>query len=183
MLIFAHDNRTPASIMLISGDEDFAPAVQKLVQRGYTIVIAIPSLATASSALTKAGSYVWDWPSLARGEGIVIPGFLVQCGDLEALKVKMIQLFQLNGGFMPLDRIIPEYKKRHGRHRILANYGACKLVDLFKKLGNPFVAMGEKMVFLNMQPALEESTIGEYQQLAEDQASTSKLLIANYTTV
>ncbi|KAG0520530.1 hypothetical protein BDA96_08G082100 [Sorghum bicolor] len=78
MFLFALDNRPPSSIMLISGDVDFAPALHILGQRGYTIVISIPSSVTVSSALSSAGSFVWDWPSLARGEGIVIPRSLVR---------------------------------------------------------------------------------------------------------
>ncbi|KAK8458152.1 hypothetical protein SEVIR_3G305400v4 [Setaria viridis] len=73
MFLFALDNHPPSSIMLISGDVDFAPALHILGQRGYTIVLAIPSSVTVSSALSSAGSFVWDWPSLARGEGIVAP--------------------------------------------------------------------------------------------------------------
>lgn len=73
MFLFALDNRPPSSIMLISGDVDFAPALHILGQRGYTIVLAIPSSVTVSSALSSAGSFVWDWPSLARGAGIVPP--------------------------------------------------------------------------------------------------------------
>ncbi|GJN13315.1 hypothetical protein PR202_gb00007 [Eleusine coracana subsp. coracana] len=73
MFLFALDNRPPSSIMLISGDVDFAPALHILGQRGYTIVLAIPSSVTVSSALSSAGSFVWDWPNLARGEGIVAP--------------------------------------------------------------------------------------------------------------
>jgi hypothetical protein len=73
MFLFALDNHLPSSIMLISGDVDFAPALHILGQRGYTIVLAIPSSVAVSSALSSAGSFVWDWPSLARGEGIVTP--------------------------------------------------------------------------------------------------------------
>ncbi|KAJ1260838.1 hypothetical protein BS78_10G263100 [Paspalum vaginatum] len=73
MFLFALDNHPPSSIMLISGDVDFAPALHILGQRGYTIVLAIPSSVTVSSTLSSAGSVVWDWPSLARGEGIVAP--------------------------------------------------------------------------------------------------------------
>ncbi|XP_047060035.1 uncharacterized protein LOC124666749 [Lolium rigidum] len=73
MFLFALDNRPPSSIMLISGDVDFAPALHILGQRGYTIVLAIPSSVTVASALSSAGSFVWDWPSLARGAGSVPP--------------------------------------------------------------------------------------------------------------
>ncbi|KAI4992545.1 hypothetical protein ZWY2020_057600, partial [Hordeum vulgare] len=73
MFLFALDNHPPSSIMLISGDVDFAPALHILGQRGYTIALAIPSSVTVSSALSSAGSFVWDWPSLARGAGSVPP--------------------------------------------------------------------------------------------------------------
>ncbi|XP_062202353.1 uncharacterized protein LOC133904809 isoform X2 [Phragmites australis] len=73
MFLFALDNRPPSSIMLISGDVDFAPALHVLGQRGYTIVLAIPSSVTISSALSSAGNFTWDWPSLAHGKGIVAP--------------------------------------------------------------------------------------------------------------
>ncbi|KAL1557955.1 hypothetical protein AAHA92_08481 [Salvia divinorum] len=94
MFLFALDNPPPSSIMLISGDVDFAPALHILGQRGYTIILAIPSRVGVSSALCNAGRFVWDWPSIARGEGFMPPakamipsrggagdiaGFLVGC--------------------------------------------------------------------------------------------------------
>ncbi|KAL2477267.1 putative endonuclease or glycosyl hydrolase [Forsythia ovata] len=73
MFLFALDNRPPSSILLISGDVDFAPALHVLGQRGYTIILVIPSRVGVSSALSNAGQFVWDWPSVARGEGFVPP--------------------------------------------------------------------------------------------------------------
>lgn len=73
MFLFALDNRPPSSIMLISGDVDFAPALHILGQRGYTIILVIPSGVGVSSALSNAGRFVWDWPSVARGEGFMTP--------------------------------------------------------------------------------------------------------------
>ncbi|XP_073037322.1 uncharacterized protein [Primulina eburnea] len=73
MFLFALDNPPPSSIMLISGDVDFAPALHILGQRGYTIILVIPSGVGVSSALSNAGRFVWDWPSVARGEGFVPP--------------------------------------------------------------------------------------------------------------
>ncbi|KAL2344803.1 hypothetical protein Fmac_006088 [Flemingia macrophylla] len=73
MFLFALDNRPPSSIMLISGDVDFAPALHILGQRGYTVILVIPSGVGVSSALCNAGKFVWDWPSVARGEGFVPP--------------------------------------------------------------------------------------------------------------
>lgn len=71
MFLFALDNPPPCTILLISGDVDFAPALHKLGQRGYIMVLAIPAGVGVSSVLCNAGRFVWDWPSVARGEGLV----------------------------------------------------------------------------------------------------------------
>ncbi|KAM7479181.1 hypothetical protein LguiA_027394 [Lonicera macranthoides] len=73
MFLFALDNPPPSSIMLISGDVDFAPALHILGQRGYTVILVIPSGVGVSSALSNAGQFVWDWPVVVRGEGFVPP--------------------------------------------------------------------------------------------------------------
>ncbi|KAF3323389.1 NYN domain-containing protein [Carex littledalei] len=73
MFLFALDNRPPCSIMLISGDVDFAPALHILGQRGYAIILAIPGSVAVSTALCSAGMFVWDWPCIARGTGLVPP--------------------------------------------------------------------------------------------------------------
>lgn len=73
MFLFALDNPPPSSIMLISGDVDFSPALHILGQRGYTVILVIPSRVGVSSALSNAGRFVWDWPSVARGEGFMPP--------------------------------------------------------------------------------------------------------------
>lgn len=73
MFLFALDNRPPSSILLISGDVDFAPALHILGQRGYMVILVIPSKVPVSSALCSAGRFVWDWSSIARGEGFVPP--------------------------------------------------------------------------------------------------------------
>lgn len=71
MFLFALDNPPPSSIMLISGDVDFSHALHVLGQRGYTVILVVPSGVGVSSALSNAGSYVWDWSTLVRGEGFV----------------------------------------------------------------------------------------------------------------
>ncbi|PWA55240.1 endonuclease or glycosyl hydrolase [Artemisia annua] len=73
MFLFALDNPPPAIIMLISGDVDFSRALHVLGQRGYTVILVIPSGVGVSSALSNAGSYVWDWSSVVRGVGFVPP--------------------------------------------------------------------------------------------------------------
>lgn len=76
MFLFALDNPPPSSIMLISGDVDFSPALHILGQRGYTVILVIPSGVGVSSALSNAGSFVWDWPSVVRGH---VSPFLMGC--------------------------------------------------------------------------------------------------------
>lgn len=71
MFLFVLDNPAPATVLLVSGDVDFSQALHKLGQRGYNIILAVPSGQGVSSALSNAGRFVWDWPSLARGEGLV----------------------------------------------------------------------------------------------------------------
>ncbi|GJT75428.1 endonuclease [Tanacetum coccineum] len=73
MFLFALDNPPPSIIMLISGDVDFSLALHVLGQRGYTVILVIPSGVGVSSALSNAGSYVWDWSSVVRGVGFVPP--------------------------------------------------------------------------------------------------------------
>ncbi|GLJ18748.1 hypothetical protein SUGI_0334640 [Cryptomeria japonica] len=88
MFLFALDNPPPSTILLISGDVDFAPALHKLGQRGYTVVLAIPARVGVSSALCNAGRFVWDWPSVARGEGLVpAKSFWTQAPDMTGYHV------------------------------------------------------------------------------------------------
>lgn len=67
MFLFALDNPPPSTIFLITGDVDFAPALHKLGQRGYVVVLVIPDGVGVSSALRGAGRFVYDWPCLCRG--------------------------------------------------------------------------------------------------------------------
>lgn len=243
MFLFALDNPPPSSIMLISGDVDFAPALHVLGQRGYTVILVIPSGVGVSSALSNAGRFVWDWPSVARGEGFVPPakalkppctgtaevtrllmGFQVnggvegqneeesivyrgisggchgntreasavsqsmsgyssssslklqnpttarsfslpsdlneastetaascekkdlmwvQPGDVNGLKGQLVKLLEWLGGNLPLLRLPPEYQKMYGRPLYISEYGAVKLVDLLKKMGDAFNVVGK----------------------------------------
>ncbi|EXC17326.1 hypothetical protein L484_027515 [Morus notabilis] len=239
MFLFALDNPPPSSIMLISGDVDFAPALHILGQRGYTVILVIPSGVGVSSALCNAGKFVWDWPSVARGEGFVPParalmppragpsdiaGYFMGChinenvqndeeaivyrgvsqsyynsrdlsivshllseynsssmmpcypttssaqslpsgmhevsaapltsvdqgdstswvqpGDLNGLKGQLIKLLELSGGCLPLTRVPSDYQRAFGRPLYVSEYGAFKLVNLFKKMGDAIVVEG-----------------------------------------
>lgn len=85
MFLFALDNPPPSYIMLISGDVDFSQALHILGQRGYTVILVIPSGVGVSSALSNAGSFVWDWPSVVCGDGFVPPRRSVGPGDMASL--------------------------------------------------------------------------------------------------
>ncbi|KAL5123232.1 hypothetical protein HKD37_02G003861 [Glycine soja] len=252
MFLFALDNPPPSSIMLISGDVDFAPALHILGQRGYTVILVIPANVGVSSALCNAGKFVWDWPSVVRGEGFVppskalvpprggpvelaghfmgchindnsdgqneeeaivyrgmsqsyynsrefsmvsqslseynngtlnttclpttmrshslpsvlndVPGgsmmpssdlnecqLWVQPGDLNGLKGQLVRLLELFGGCLPLARVPAEYQKLYGRPLYVSEYGAIKLVNLFKKMGDALAVEGKgnrKFVYL-----------------------------------
>ncbi|WCJ17725.1 hypothetical protein M5689_000122 [Euphorbia peplus] len=240
MFLFALDNPPPSSIMLISGDVDFSPALHILGQRGYTVILVIPSGVGVSSALCNAGKFVWDWPSVARGEGFVPPmkslipsyggpaeiaGYLtgghmndnfdgpteeeaivyrglsqsyynardfslisefncsssvampyfptsmrslslpsgmnevasgsvsydeqyhstmwVQPGDINGLKLQLVKLLELSGGSMPFTRVPSEYQKLFGRPLYVSEYGAFKLVNLFKKMSDVLAIDGK----------------------------------------
>ncbi|XP_043703508.1 uncharacterized protein LOC122653657 isoform X2 [Telopea speciosissima] len=261
MFLFALDNPPPSSIMLISGDVDFAPALHILGQRGYAVILVIPTGKGVSSALSNAGRFVWDWHSVARGEGFVPPkalmsrgptditGYLMGChmndntdgqteeeaivyrgmsqseytawaninqfycfnsrdfsqtsqsiseyssnlftmpsfptsrshslpcglnndsaapvaedqndsadptlwvqpGDLNGLKGQLVKLLELSGGSLPLTRIPAEYHKIFGRPLYVSEYGACKLVNLLKKMADTITVEGKgsrKFVYL-----------------------------------
>ncbi|XWS39945.1 hypothetical protein CRYUN_Cryun18bG0097900 [Craigia yunnanensis] len=215
MFLFALDNPPPSSIVLISGDVDFAPALHILGQRGYTVIIVIPSGVGVSSALSNAGKFVWDWPSVVRGEGFVPPskvlmpprggsadiaGYFMGChisdnpdgqneeeaivyrdisqsyynsrdfsivsqsnlnvqndtmwvqpGDINGLKGQLVKLLELSGGCLLLTCVPAEYQKLFGRPLYVAEYGAFKLVNLFKKMGDTLAIDGKghkKFVYL-----------------------------------
>ncbi|XP_028794397.1 uncharacterized protein LOC114750019, partial [Neltuma alba] len=248
MFLFALDNRPPSSIMLISGDVDFAPALHVLGHRGYTIILVIPAGVGVPTALSRAGKFVWDWPSIARGEGFVPPSkalvpphvvptevvpdligcrisgnfdgkneeeaivyggisqnyhnskccsfvsdksdtlnascfptalrshslpstlnnvsggsmssssnrnecpLWVEPGDLNGVKCQLVKLLELSGGCLLLAQVAPEYQKYFGRSLSVSKYGVRKLVNLFKKMGDPFSVEGKgPRMFVRLQ--------------------------------
>lgn len=60
MLSFAIDNPAPASVVLITGDRDFAYAVSTLKLRGYTVVLVAPHVC-AHASLKAQASVLYDW--------------------------------------------------------------------------------------------------------------------------
>ncbi|KAI3955563.1 hypothetical protein MKW92_015242 [Papaver armeniacum] len=94
MFLFALDNPPPSTILLITGDVDFSPALHILGQRGYTVILVIPAAMGVSSALTKAGRFVWDWPSVARGDGFVPPKTQISRGSSQV--AGYVRGFQIN---------------------------------------------------------------------------------------
>ncbi|XP_049373926.1 uncharacterized protein LOC125838967 [Solanum verrucosum] len=242
MFVFALDNPQPSSIMLISGDVDFSPALHILGQRGYNVILVIPARVSVSSALCNAGSFVWDWPSVARGEGLFPPvkalipprggvadvsGMLMGCqmyensdkqneeeatvcrglsrsnynarnfsmiseslaeyngismslpchpggmpshslpsgltevpavgpslfgqsdvtpvppGDINGLKGQLVKLLELFGGCLPLTHIPVEYQKFYGNLLYTSEYGACKFMNLLKKMADAISVEGK----------------------------------------
>ncbi|KAL0348351.1 UNVERIFIED_CONTAM: hypothetical protein Sangu_1062900, partial [Sesamum angustifolium] len=222
MFLFALDNRPPSSIMLISGDVDLL--------RPYIFSVSEDTL------------FVWDWPSVARGEGFLssakslipsrpcppeIGGHLMGCqinenvdgkneeesivykgisrtsynmrdfsilshslsehnsssmlmppnptnsrahslpsgpnevssatiasceqneltwvqpGDVNGLKGQLVKLLELLGGSLSLIRLPAEYQKLYGRPLFVSEYGAIKLVNLLKKMGDAIILEGK----------------------------------------
>jgi hypothetical protein len=61
MLAFAIDNESPATIVLIAGDRDYAYAMSTLRLRQYTVVLIVPSSPNTSQSLKSQASVVVDW--------------------------------------------------------------------------------------------------------------------------
>lgn len=270
MFLFALDNQPPSSIMLISGDIDFAPALHVLGQRGYTIILAVPAEVGMPTTFSSAGKFVWDWPSIACGEGFVpslkalvpphavpteVAGDLIGChingnfdglneeaifyggisqnyhnskcssfvsqslseyksdalnasffpaalrshslpstlnvsggsmpfptdqnecpswvqpGDLNGVKCQLVKLLELSGGCLLMAQVLPEYHKYFGRPLSVSKYGTRKLLNLFKKMGDPFSVEGkghQRFVYLqswkacpNVPPPLSQANNDE----------------------
>lgn len=176
MLFFALDNPVPSSIMLISGDVDFAMSLSGLRQRGYNIAIAIPSAIHVSSDLASPAEVVWDWSSLARGNRVGIPKRLLYHDDLQELKAEMIELLQsTEQGALLLSQIPAKYSKRFFRPLIITNYGCTELHDLLEKLGPELFLFGGgagRMVYLNTNAnsAPEESARSQHLGRSSDQS-------------
>ncbi|XP_022858369.1 uncharacterized protein LOC111379249 [Olea europaea var. sylvestris] len=172
MFSFALENREPSSILLISGDRDFAPALHVLGQRGYTIILVIPLRVGVSSALSNAmmsdstfecndnlvsESMTSTSQSLTCTLDKVSAGALassdqndltrVQRRDLNALRGQLVKLLELSGGCLPLIRLPVVYHKMYGRSLCVFEYGTSKLSRLLKKMDD-LMTVQEKLKFI-----------------------------------
>lgn len=62
MLMFAMDHPPPATLILITGDQDFAPGMSKLKHRGYDVVLVHPR--NARDSLKASASMLQSWEDL-----------------------------------------------------------------------------------------------------------------------
>ncbi|KAI5899944.1 DUF537-domain-containing protein [Schizophyllum commune H4-8] len=69
MLVFAWDNPPPTTIVLISGDRDFAYAAAILRNRNFRIVIISP--AQAVTCLREQATHVYDWRTEVLGTSAI----------------------------------------------------------------------------------------------------------------
>src|SRR6267154_598887 len=61
MLAFAVDHPSPATIILIAGDRDYAYAMSTLRLRQYSVVLIVPPAPNISQSLESQASVVIDW--------------------------------------------------------------------------------------------------------------------------
>ncbi|KAG1778552.1 NYN domain-containing protein [Suillus placidus] len=61
MLAFANDHPSPATIILIAGDRDYAYAVSTLRLRQYNVVLIVPPAPNIPQSLESQASVVVDW--------------------------------------------------------------------------------------------------------------------------
>ncbi|OJA15269.1 hypothetical protein AZE42_13023, partial [Rhizopogon vesiculosus] len=61
MLAFAIDHDSPATIILIAGDRDYAYAMSTLRLRQYIVVLIMPSGPNTPQSLQSQASVVIDW--------------------------------------------------------------------------------------------------------------------------
>ncbi|MFV2016721.1 MAG: NYN domain-containing protein, partial [Candidatus Heimdallarchaeota archaeon] len=60
LVIFAVDNPAPQTLILISGDQDFAYPIAKLRLRGYRIIVIVPP-GGAAEGLKRQADQVFEW--------------------------------------------------------------------------------------------------------------------------
>ena len=155
LFLFALDHSPPSTILLISGDVDFANALHVLSQRGYTVIVAAPVSASVSPALRNAGHFLWDWPAVARGDTTISTKFdsfalpaedeiwLVQPRDLDGFRKQVVRLLEAAGGSLSLIKIPLEYSKMYGPHSSLLQHGTEKLISLLGSMGDLVSVIGE----------------------------------------
>jgi hypothetical protein len=68
MITFAVDNPSPATIILIAGDRDYAYAISTLRLRQYTVVLIVPPAPNIPQSLESQASVVVDWNFAVLGK-------------------------------------------------------------------------------------------------------------------
>ncbi|KAG0705181.1 NYN domain-containing protein, partial [Suillus ampliporus] len=68
MITFAVDNPSPATIILIAGDRDYAYAVSTLRLRQYSVVLIVPPAPNIPQSLESQASVVVDWNYAVLGK-------------------------------------------------------------------------------------------------------------------
>jgi hypothetical protein len=61
MCLLALDQPPPCNIVLLSSEIDFAPALHKLGQLGYALILITPDISRRSADLYNACAFVWTW--------------------------------------------------------------------------------------------------------------------------
>ncbi|KAG1903928.1 NYN domain-containing protein, partial [Suillus fuscotomentosus] len=61
MITFAVDNPSPATVILIAGDRDYAYAISTLRLRQYNVVLVVPPAPNIPQSLESQASVVVDW--------------------------------------------------------------------------------------------------------------------------
>ena len=73
MMTYAVDNPPPETVILISGDRDFAYGVSILRLRQYHVVIVAPSRNKTHISLTSQAAITLDWDSEVLGKSLQVP--------------------------------------------------------------------------------------------------------------
>ncbi|CAN6318633.1 unnamed protein product [Urochloa humidicola] len=143
-----------SSIVLISGDVDFARCLRYLTERNYNVAVVIPSKCKVSSKLTISAKVVFSWSHFARGKGIGIVNSSISYGNLRDLKKEMISLFgDADGGMLRLSEISLQYSDKFSKPLLPSHYGYSDLREIFEVWSNTdFLLLGggnATMVYLN----------------------------------
>ncbi|KAH8117392.1 NYN domain-containing protein [Phellopilus nigrolimitatus] len=106
MLAFAIDSPAPATIVLITGDRDFAYAAAILRLRGYEVII-IASSFIAHASLKSQGCRLYDWQKVVVGND---GSPAAKAGDIRADESLLTETTALSTGLL-VSTSLPSYSK------------------------------------------------------------------------